>query len=245
MPAFILQIKEIAYISGIPESKVSAVLDAFSYNPTEKNTTFNSLQDFNLANATPIIRTPKNDFLLFQLYSLAESIYELPYYWFNKDASYANVAAKNRGDFTESFCKTRLELVFGTNNVFQNVIINDSKGNIFGEIDVLVIFGIRAIVLQAKSKRLTQEARKGQDGHIKNDFKKGIQDAYDQGLSCTTMLCDHKYTKQTTDKEINITRKLKAIYILCVVADHYPSLNFQSRQFLKYETTETINPPMV
>ena len=49
---------------------------------------------------------------------------------------------------------------------------NVGKGKKVGEIDVLVIFGDRAIVLQAKSKRLTLEARKGNDNQIKDDFKK-------------------------------------------------------------------------
>jgi hypothetical protein len=35
------------------------------------------------------------------------------------------------------------------------------------------------------------------------------------------------------------------IYILCVVSDHYPSLHFQTRQFLKYEETDVIQPPLV
>jgi hypothetical protein len=35
------------------------------------------------------------------------------------------------------------------------------------------------------------------------------------------------------------------VYILCVVADHYPALSFQARQFLKFETTISIPPPFV
>src|SRR5271167_1834478 len=45
-------------------------------------------------------------------------------------------------------------------------------------------------VLQAKSKRLTLEARKGNDLQIKDDFKKAIQDSYDQALSCTKALLE-------------------------------------------------------
>jgi hypothetical protein len=45
---------------------------------------------------------------------------------------------------------------------------------------VLVLFGNRAIVLQAKAKKLTLEARKGNDNQLKDDFKKSVQESYDQ-----------------------------------------------------------------
>ena len=32
---------------------------------------------------------------------------------------------------------------------------------------------------------------------------------------------------------------------MCVVSDHYPALHVQARQFLKYEKTEVIQPPLV
>ena len=38
---------------------------------------------------------------------------------------------------------------------------------------------------------------------------------------------------------------LKQIFPICIVADHYPALAFQARQFLKYEATEKIVPPLV
>jgi hypothetical protein len=38
---------------------------------------------------------------------------------------------------------------------------------------------------------------------------------------------------------------LKAIYVFCVLADHYPSLSFQAHQFLKLDTNAQILPPFV
>src|SRR5207253_11321802 len=98
------------------------------------------------------------------------------------DKDYAAEAMKHRGQITEDFSRERLEKVFGKDRVHANVDIIESKGKKAGEIDVLVLFGNRAIVLQAKSKRLTLEARKGNDKQIRDDFKKSIQDSYSQGL---------------------------------------------------------------
>ena len=51
--------------------------------------------------------------------------------------------------------RASLELVFGESHVYFNVEVLETKGNTLEEIDVLVAFGNRAIVLQAKSKRLS------------------------------------------------------------------------------------------
>ncbi|MDD2542135.1 MAG: SEC-C metal-binding domain-containing protein, partial [Desulfuromonadaceae bacterium] len=128
---------------------------------------------------------------------------------------------------------------------FSNVDIFASKDKI-GEIDVLVIYGNRAIVVQAKSKRLTLEARKGNDRQIKDDFKKSVQDSYNQGLICSKSLGVPRYKLvDGNSKIITVPKTLKEIYIFCVVSDHYPALSFQTRQFLKYETTDSIQPPLV
>jgi len=246
LPGFTFNARDVAEVSGIDESTVEAVLNAFKLPPDEKNQSFRALHDFNVANATPLLQTDDGGFLLFQSYSLSEALYESPFYWMGGDEEYEATAMRNRGRFTEEFCRERLELVFGCDRVYSNVDIFETKGKKVGEIDVLVLFGDRAIVLQAKSKRLTLEARKGNDGQIRDDFKKSIQDSYAQGLLCAKQLGESKFKLvDSNTRMITISHKLKEIYILCVVSDHYPALSFQARQFLKYETNDSIQPPLV
>lgn len=121
---------------------------------------------------------------------MVEALYETLFFWFNSDAAYRNIAMCHRGEFTEEFSSRRLKRVFGEKRVFQNVDIVDAKNNKAGEIDVLVVFANRAIVLQAKSKKLTIAARKGNDLSLKDDFKKAVQDAYNQAFSCSNYLTD-------------------------------------------------------
>ena len=99
------------------------------------------------------------------------------------DEAYAPTALRHRGEFTEALAFERLTHVFRADRVFQNVEIFKSKGEILGEIDVLVIFGNRAIVLQAKSNRLTLQARKGNDLQLQSDFKAAVQDSVDKYLN--------------------------------------------------------------
>ena len=45
--------------------------------------------------------------------------------------------------------------------------------------------------------------------------------------------------------EISIEVTPSAIYPMCVLADHYPALSFQARQFLKTMVTDTVRAPLV
>src|SRR5512145_1228662 len=44
---------------------------------------------------------------------------------------------------------------------------------------------------------------------------------------------------------IALRHPIKVVYPLCIVADHYPALSFQARQFLKVQTAERLRPPLV
>lgn len=242
--AFTFSIAEVVESSELNSEVAEKVIGAFVSPVGQED--FISIDDFNPLNAYPIIPLRDNQYLLFQSYSLVEALYETPFFWFNDDDAYKSSAMTHRGEFTEEFSSKRLKLVFGENHVFQNVTIVDPKNNTVGEIDVLVTFADRAIVLQAKSKKLTIAARKGNDLCLKDDFKKAIQDAYNQAVSCSNLLTNSTY-KLIDDhgKEMGISRDFKEIYPFCVVSDHYPALSFQARQFLVQEPTDLIKPAFV
>jgi hypothetical protein len=246
LPAHTFAANEVAVIAGISPAQVDSVLSAFTLPEDHRNESFRALDDFNAANALPLLKIGQDEFLLFQTYSLVEALYESPFYWMLNDKTYRGTATNNRGRFTEEFAKNCLELVFGKANVYSNINIYETKGKILGEIDVLVVFANRAIVVQAKSKRLTIEARKGNDQIIKDDFKKSVQDSYDQGRLCASMLSHTRYTlADQAGEDLNLVRHFKEIYIFCVVSDHYPALSFQARKFLKHQETDIIKPPFI
>lgn len=110
---------------------------------------------------------------------------------------------------------------------------------------MLVLFGNRAIVLQAKAKKLTLEARKGNDNQLKDDFKKSVQESYDQARECAEWLGKPNLKFITGSQELKVPKTLKNIYIFCVVSDNYPALAFQARQFLSIQKTAVIRPPFV
>lgn len=252
LPAFTFEIGAVATKSGCSQQVTSAVFDAFSIKALPCNSKLTSIGDFNETNAYPFISIGDGKFLMFQGYSLAESAYETPFFWMLQDKAYAEKAKENRGLFTESFSADRLKSVFGEGRVYENVYLFDSKiknpktGQEAGEIDILVTYADRAIVLQAKSKKLSEAARKGDDTAIKSDFKKAIQGAYDQGFKCANFLTDENY--RILDKDgtpIDIRRDYKEIFVFCTVSEFYPALAHQSSQFLETKDHDIIQKPYV
>ena len=246
LPGFTFACDELAVRASLPANSVKAVVDAFAVPEDERNATFTSLHAFNAAYAYPFIRSGPDEFMLLQYYGIAEALYDAPFYWMCADEKYAPTALRNRGDFTEAFAADRLTRVFGFDRVFQNVQICKSKGETLGEIDTLVLFGDRAIVLQAKSKKLTLGARKGNDRQLQVDFKAAVQDAVDQALACADLFGDPSVIVRSKDgRTVPLAGRPRTIFPVSVVADNYPALAFQVRQFLRAESTERIVPPLV
>lgn len=245
LPGFVFSAHELEEPTGLTPEKIELILNAFTIDSKKANASFSSLSAFNETNAAPIIKTVNGSFILLQHYSLLEALYEAPFFWMVGDKSYAATASKNRGAFAEKFLADRLTRVFGPKHVLQNVNIYKGKDRVT-EVDVLVIFGDRAIVVQTKSKRLTIEARKGNDLQLKDDFKKAIHDAYDQALLCSEALLDKEYRLvSASGHEIVLTKRPAKIFPVCAVSDHFPALAAQARQFLKIRATEHVHPPII
>lgn len=246
LPLFTFTVDEIADRLNFSLEVVEQVLRAFELQATECNEGFNALHDFNVISAMPLLRMPSGEFLSLHPYSLAEAIYESPYHWLYQDGAYRPTLSKNSGDFTENFVSERLSLVFGAKFVHLNVDIFKTKSTKVGEVDVLVVWGNRVIIVQAKSKRLTIESRKGNDRVVRSDFNQAVQVAYNQGATCAKALLKKGYRLATPDgREPELPEDIKEVYILCVVSDHYPALSFQTRQYLKTENIDRVQAPLV
>lgn len=126
-----------------------------------------------------------------------------------------------------------LARVFDAQNIYKEAKVY--KGNtVITDIDVLGIAGNKAIIVQAKSKRLTELGRKGNEQQLEIDFKKAIQEAYEQGILCRRAILDKDVTLFLDDKsKINLDESIDDVYIICLTSDHYPALKFQVNNYLK------------
>lgn len=241
---FVFKIDDILPGSGLSADIVSKVLKAFTL-PAGGNPSFTSLHEFNATNAFPLLNAGDDRYILFQYVSLTEALYDTPFYWLFNDRRYRDTASANRGFFTEEFTAERLRAVFGAENVFCNVDIWESKAKKSGEIDVLVLFAGHALVVQAKSKKLTLVARKGNDLQLRDDFKAAVQDACDQAIACSEqLLAGTARFADAAGNDIAIP-KIKVVHPICVVSEHYPALAFQAHQFLQHPQRPKIKFPLV
>jgi predicted RecB family endonuclease len=232
LPGFLFTVAEVLGRVALSEEIVRAVLAAFALPHGDLNAGFEGLNDFNAAVATPLLPVGEDEFALLQWYPLVEALYEAPFYWMGADKAYKATAFTHRGAFTEDFAFERLCAVFGADHVYRNVNLERGKTRV-GEIDVLVAWAGRAIVVQAKSKRLTIEARRGNDIFLRKDFQGAVQDAYDQALLCSEALFDPSVRLTTAEGvDIALADPVTEAFPLCLVADHYPALVIQVDRFL-------------
>lgn len=242
---FTFNTDEIEAKTRINKNKINNFLSFFSVRaPCNEN--FQSIGEFNQIEATPIIQLKDDQYALLSNYCLTEALYESPAFHMGKDESYKSIYSKHQGDFVENFIVKRLERIFGKERVFRGVEIKANKSTTITDIDVLVVYADRALVFQAKSKKLTLLAKQGQDKFIQDDFKKAVGDAYAQGALAARALLDSSYILLHQDGQpLNIRRNFKEVYVSCIVSSHYPSLSFQVKQFLKYEQDDVVQPPFV
>ncbi len=245
LPGFTFTPDELLEGSGESKATIISVLDSFSIRNGDTNATFKTLNDFNIVNAQPILCKEPGTYILFQAYSFYEALYESPFYWMLQDPAYKDVALGHRGSFTEEFSANCLSRVFAKKYVHGNVTIQENAATTLGEIDNLVLFGNRAVLIQTKSKRLTIAARKGNDGAIQEDFSASVADAYKQAIDCAKHLLRRDKPVFDKDGKKIVIPKLKKIYLLCIVSDHYPALNFQAGQFLAPQISEEIPAPLI
>lgn len=246
LPAFMVTASEVAALFGVTADAVRPALQALTLPKTDGNPSFKSLGDYNAVNGTPILGAGDDRYLLFHFNALAEALYETPFYWMFADPVYRDTHQEHRGRFTETLALRRLEAVFGEGNVYRGVTLHRRKGEIAGEIDTLVLFADRAVVLQAKAKRLTLAARRGADLQLRSDFKAAVQDALDQALSCAEHLRDPTVVLRTDDgQELRLAQPVRHVYPVCLVADHYPALHYQTGQFLKTREISGVHAPLV
>lgn len=226
LPAFEFYLDDVAFRSGQDSGVVEAFFNAFLF--TGDNAAFKEAGDFNEVASKPLLPTGRGTVLLFLHYAIFEALYESPFFWMWDDKAYRSTAAKHRGTFTEKFAARRLAGVFGREHVHTNVNLHRGK-DIVGEADVLVTYGDRLIIVQAKAKKLTIAARKGNDNQLKSDFAAAIQDSYDQGRLCANeMLAGDCRLVDEQRSDVALPGSIKEVFLFSLTSEHYPALAFQA-----------------
>ena len=214
------------------------VIEVFSCKPGTVNSNFGPIGSYNVILSHPLVHLGSNRFYLPLIYNWTRSIYESPFYWMIGDADYCKTAKENRGKATEQMAFDLLENLFGKHNTFLNVEIMKGKDKL-SEIDVLACYGNSAVIVQAKSKVLTEPSRRGDKNSLTSDFKMAIQTAYDQGIACRNgLLADNNLRSRKSDQLIQLPCRIENIYIVCLTGDYYPAVLAQLDDYLEKEPSD-------
>jgi hypothetical protein len=212
-------------------SKVDAFLAKFSTPSTGVNQSFADPFAVNAVAIAPLIDLGDHIYVPNQ-YRLFESVYESPFYWMLTDKAYLDTATKHRGDFLERTTTAILGKVFGRNNVYENVTIRTDSKDIAGEVDSLVVYGEFVLVVQAKSKRITQKARAGDTLALKEDFEGAIQAPYRQAVKCAELIGKGARCI-TKEGELLSFSSLPRLFPVVILSDPFPASTFLSGTMLE------------
>jgi hypothetical protein len=246
LPDFSFTIEEVTTRSGLPADKVVAVVDAFTSQECDPELNIADSSSYNKAASHPLIILKDGTRLAFLEYNLFECLYNDPFYWIGLDKKYLGKHSQTRGAFVEEFTERTLTRVFGGHHVLRNVVFKPASGDVVGEADAILIYGYRAFIIQAKSKKLTLASRRGDDVSLGKDFQAAVQDAYDQALECI----EHIRTRipAFVDEkriEANAFDHVREFYPICITSEHYPALSAQVRELLKLQVVPAVSHPVV
>jgi len=212
-------------------SKTDAFLVKFSTPSTGTNELFVDPFAINTVTIAPLIDL--GDYLyVANQYRLFETVYESPFYWMGSDKFYVDTAMKHRGDFLEKITTTIFSRVFGRENVHENVTIRTESKDIPGEVDTLIVYGEFILIVQAKSKRITQKARAGDTESLKVDFEGAIQSPYRQALKCAELIRKGAECITKEGKVLSFP-SLPRLFPVVVLSDPFPASTFLSGTMLE------------
>lgn len=210
----------------------------FSFRPG-CNLDYKGPGHFNILNSRPFIELEDERYFIPILYLVSEAVYESPFYWMWDDKKYRDTLAKHRGDVGEEVAHDFLIRVFGSNNTFRSVRVEDAKGRTETDIDVLCLLGSKALCVQVKSKKLTLAARRGDFDQLSSDFKGAIQDAYNQGLVSRRALKNgNSKFFDANGSAIVVPNVIDEVYILGLTTENYPALVHQVQMMLVKDEQE-------
>ena len=221
-------------LSLLSDSEFEAFMEKFAVTPGGVKHRLDGVGSLNELEFRPIMRLAEDEFFMPVGFMLAKAIYESPFFWMITDNDYKDQMSNHRGRVTEEMANRLLSPVFGE-KVYRNVTVAEvqSKQTVH-EIDVLALAGNRAVVIQAKSKRLTALSRQGDDEEIKRDFSQAVQEAYEQGLASRQLLLagEHVFLDREGNS-LNLPNSFEDVYVACLTLDHFPALPFMTERFLE------------
>ncbi len=217
-------------------SEELSILKAFSISLQDNNfPSLNDIGDWNPFKETPIILLPDDRGLFIPNFlTLSIAMNETPFFWVKDDTNKS--VFYERGINSEKIVQRIICKKFSSNDYISDRIIKKSKtgNNQVTDIDVLLKIKDLGILFQIKSKALTLASKKGNIDKIEEDFHKGIENAYIQGVKCISCLKDFKGFISLKEDE-SFLENIESYIVVCVTTETFPTITLLSPQLYKLE----------
>lgn len=217
--------EEISDSLDIPEQRLENILIRLS-NKLGRFPKIENHMDFNDLYKTPIVNI--NDAFVVPFFpTYCQAISETFYYdVIERDPDYLPEFEKKKGEVSEGRAFRYLSRAIPPDFLFPNQKFQDKMGE--HEIaDILILFNDILLIVQNKSKLLTEAAQKGDIEAIKTDLQNSVLKAYDQCIKAKENLLAGELTSLTNnrwkDVPLNISN-IHKIYFVITLEDRFPIL---------------------
>jgi hypothetical protein len=161
------------------------------------------------------------------------------YYDLIQDPDYHVVYEKSRGEYLEERAFDLFGGIFHPANIHRKLRYGPDEKD---EVDLLIEFDTKILIVECKSKPLTLPARQGTLNEIHDDFTKAIQRAYDQAKRAKDYITQNKTAEFWTVNEKRIVVKSEEaseIFLICVTAELFSAFATDLSTILKKEPDES------
>jgi len=190
----------------------------------EINLKFREPSDFNELNRQPLLLV-NSQYVFIPIPML---LWQVPvktiHYDLTQDSNYEVRYSKIRGEYLEIKAFDLFENIFGHPNIQRGLRYGPNKEY---EVDLLITFDTKLLIVQCKSKRLTLPAKQGSFYEIKDDFTKAIQEAYTQANRTRDHILRSPQTEffgKNGGKLIIERNQFSDIYMVCITAELFGPL---------------------
>lgn len=236
---FCVSKSDLKTLKGVDQFMINFSYDLYSGN----NEQYKGPGYINKFEESPIVKIGNDKYFIPLVYTVYNAIYDAPFYWMNSDEKYRKKAGTNRGNAGEDIAYEILSPIFGPKNTYKNIVIKNRQHKDITDIDILCVYGGKALCVQIKSKRLTLSSKKGDWATQQNDFRLAVQSAYNQGLACKEALMNNEdkiFVNKETNEVLEEFKYVNEVFLLCLTTENYPALTPQVDYLLSKKDDDSL-----
>jgi hypothetical protein len=196
---------------------------------------------FHPAKSRPALRLAEGILFVPLIPMLCEQLFENPFYVIAADKDYFARNANNRGIAAESIVARLLKGVRHL-RVFSDVkLYRNSK--LVDQIDAMAIFGVTAVLFEAKTKRLTEASKQGDTKKLIEDVERGIIEAQMQLADSKALILSKNYDEALSrDGDLALLSNVTKVVCISIMTHEIPSYPLIIRTILEKKNLSGIIP---